>query len=215
MKNAANNSIISIFVLIICLLVSHELSNYQFKFFAQALLSTSGNIGNNLKIYMNNLYKFVISYPSNWDKIEFSQGITESGRQIIVTFLSPLEGPSDSFREYLTIEVANLPGGTPIDKSSLTRYAIDQIDGYRRSLHGFHPLTLSAQTNSTNLSDGGLSCYTISYSYIDSTVGKIDALDMYCAKDSKIYLLSFRYDSTKYSLFLPIAKQIDNSFKVK
>src|SRR6476620_8066722 len=123
--------------------------NYPLTTVAQTALSPFQDLGKNMKTYTNEQYKFAISYPTTWDKIEFTQGITESGRQILVTFLSPLEDPSDSFREYLTIEVANFSPGTAVDKSKLIQYGENQANVYRKSLQGFHILARSDQFNNS------------------------------------------------------------------
>lgn len=179
--------------------------------------SISGNFDGStksMKTYTNDQYKFRISYPTNWDKIEFTPGITESGSQIVVTFLSPLESPSDTFREYLTVEVANLSPAPIVDKDKMIQYAKNQIDVNRKSLQGFHLLAQSDQSNTTELEMGNSACYKVLYNYNDATAGKINVFDIYCTNDSKIYFLSFQSDSSKYSQYLPVLKQINNSFKL-
>lgn len=196
------------------LAVHNSFLDYDNTVNAQNLSGKSDEFTKNMKIYTNDQYKFKISYPTNWDKIEFTPGITESGRQILVTFLSPLENPSDSFREYLTIEVANFSPVTTVDETKMIQYAKSQVDGYRKSLQGFQLLAQSDQSNSTELEMGNPTCYKVLYNYIDATAGKISVFDIYCAKDSKIYFLSFQSDSAKYSLYLPLLKQIISSFKL-
>ncbi|HEY7082678.1 MAG TPA: PsbP-related protein [Nitrososphaeraceae archaeon] len=196
------------------LAVHNSFLDYDNTVNAQNLSGKSDEFTKNMKIYTNDQYKFKISYPTNWDKIEFTPGITESGRQILVTLLSPLENPSDSFREYLTIEVADFSPVTTVDETKMIQYAKSQVDGYRKSLQGFQLLAQSDQSNSTELEMGSPTCYKVLYNYIDATAGKISVFNIYCAKDSKIYFLSFQSDSAKYSLYLPLLKQIISSFKL-
>jgi hypothetical protein len=186
--------------------------NYPHTTVAQTALFTFQDLGKNMKTYTNEQYKFAISYPTTWDKIVFVQGITESGRQILVTFLSPLENPSDLFREYLTIEVANFSPGTAVEKSKLIQYGENQVSIYRKSLQGFH--VLARYFNNSVLNIGNPACYKVLYNFIDTTAGKINVLDIYCAKESKVYLISFQSDSNKYSLYLPIIKLMVNSLKL-
>jgi len=188
--------------------------NYPLTTLAQTALSTFQDLGKNMKTYTNEQYKFAISYPTTWDKIVFVQGITESGRQILVTFLSPVENPSDLFREYLTIEVANFSPGTAVGKSKLIQYGENQVSIYRKSLQGFHVLARSDHFNNSVLNIGNPACYKVLYNFIDTTAGKINVLDIYCAKESKVYLISFQSDSNKYSLYLPIIKLMVNSLKL-
>jgi hypothetical protein len=188
--------------------------NYPLTTLAQTALSTFQDLGKNMKTYTNEQYKFAISYPTTWDKIVFVQGITESGRQILVTFLSPLENPSDLFREYLTVEVANFSPGTAVEKSKLIQYGENQVSIFRKSLQGFHVLARSDQFNNSVSNIGNPACYKVLYNFIDSTAGKINVLDIYCAKESKVYLISFQSDSNKYPLYLPIIKLMVNSLKL-
>jgi len=188
--------------------------NYPLTTVAQTALSPFQDLGKNMKTYTNEQYKFAISYPTTWDKIVFVQGITESGRQILVTFLSPVENPSDLFREYLTIEVANFSPGTAVGKSKLIQYGENQVSIYRKSLQGFHVLARSDQFNNSVSNIGNPACYKVLYDFIDTTAGKINVLDIYCAKESKVYLISFQSDSNKYSLYLPIIKLMVNSLKL-
>ena len=188
--------------------------NYPLTTLAQTALSPFQDLGKNMKTYTNEQYKFTISYPTTWNKIVFVQGITESGRQILVTFLSPLENPSDLFREYLTIEVANFSPGTAVEKSKLIQYGENQVSIYRKSLQGFHVLARSDHFNNSVLNIGNPACYKVLYTFIDTTAGKINVLDIYCAKESKVYLISFQSDSNKYPLYLPIIKLMVNSLKL-
>jgi len=188
--------------------------NYPLTTVAQTALSPFQDLGKNMKTYTNEQYKFAISYPTTWDKIVFVQGITESDRQILVTFLSPLENPSDLFREYLTIEVANFSPGTAVEKSKLIQYGENQVSIYRKSLQGFHVLARSDQFNNSVSNIGNPACYKALYNFIDTTAGKINVLDIYCAKESKVYLISFQSDSNKYPLYLPIIKLMVNSLKL-
>jgi len=188
--------------------------NYPLTTVAQTALSPFQDLGKNMKTYTNEQYKFAISYPTTWDKIVFVQGITESDRQILVTFLSPLENPSDLFREYLTIEVANFSPGTAVEKSKLIQYVENQVSIYRKSLQGFHVLARSDQFNNSVSNIGNPACYKALYNFIDTTAGKINVLDIYCAKESKVYLISFQSDSNKYPLYLPIIKLMVNSLKL-
>jgi hypothetical protein len=206
--------ILKTIVIVTWLVIGYGLLNYHHTIVAQTMLVTGGGLSKTMKSYTNDQYKFAISYPNTWDKIEFTQGITESGRQILVTFLSPLENPSDSFRDYLTIEVANFSPGTALDKSKLIQYGENQANGYRKSLQGFHILARSDRFNNSELNIANPACYKVLYNYIDATAGKINVLDIYCAKDSKIYFLSFQSDLNKYSLYLPLVKLMVNSLKL-
>ena len=214
MRNIKMNSIWFILATTAWLVVFPEVLNYHNSLAAQKLLPTDADTNTNLKTYVNEHYKITISYPAKWDKIEFAQGITEGGRQILVTFLSPQEGPSDSFREYMTIEVADLPRGSVVDNSTLIQYAEKQFLGYDKSLRDFHSLANSNQASNPELNIAGHKCLKQLYSYVDATAGKINSLQLSCLSNSKIYIISFQSDSNKYSLYLPVVKQMINSINV-
>src|SRR5215469_15898084 len=58
--------------------------------------------------YQDIVHGFTVKYPTDWEKTQFSQGITEGPHNLVVNFLSPSRGPSQIFREYLIIETANV-----------------------------------------------------------------------------------------------------------
>ena len=101
MSNILTFRIIIIIITIISLSFSFTITRNSQE---QTLAQTSASTGS-FVTYENSNYRFKIQYPSNWEKVEFSPGIKESGRNIIVNFISPQETFSDLFREYLIIEV--------------------------------------------------------------------------------------------------------------
>ena len=81
------------------LLLSSALMNFSFQ---KALGQTTSP--RNFLLYENPTYRFKIEYPADWEKTEFSGDIEEGHRKIIVSFISPLESASHTFREYLIID---------------------------------------------------------------------------------------------------------------
>src|SRR5437870_5814607 len=122
-----------------------------------ALTQTNGNF----LTYESPAYGFKIHYPSNWEKIEFAQGIEEEHRNIVVNFLSPAERASNIFREYLIIEVGNLTS----HDTSLAQYTDTQIN-LRQALPTFN---LIESTPTTLL--GGNPSHKIVYTYSNHIVG--------------------------------------------
>jgi hypothetical protein len=90
-------------------------------------------ISKNFLIYESAAYGFKIQYPSGWEKTEFSGGIEEGHRKIIVNFVSPLEGASDTFREYLIIEIGMLGSQAALS----FQYAINRNLASLKSLPNF------------------------------------------------------------------------------
>jgi hypothetical protein len=123
--------------------------------------SVSSNNHNTFSLYKNVQYNFEMQYPSNWQKIEFTQGIERGGRNTVVNFLSPSEGTVDKFREYFIVEVGDLrpeqavamPSSSSI--SLLTEYVNHQISNYKKLYQGFqlNESSLNESDNSTSPND--------------------------------------------------------------
>lgn len=170
--------------------------------FAQTSASTSSFV-----TYENSNYRFKIQYPSNWEKVEFSPGIKESGRSIIVNFISPQETFSDLFREYLIIEVQDHPSNA----ISLDQYTSQQIDTYKKSLPRFAVIESNASTATyTNVDHPS---HKIVYSYSDSIVGKAEVMEIDIIEGNRLYSLSYHADATKYSSYLPVIEKMIKSFE--
>jgi competence protein ComGC len=170
--------------------------------FAQTSASTSSFV-----TYDNSNYRFKIQYPSNWEKVEFSPGIKESGRSIIVNFISPQETFSDLFREYLIIEVQDHPSNA----RSLDQYVSQQIDTYKKSLPRFAVIESNASTATyTNVDHPS---HKIVYSYSDSIVGKAEVMEIDIIEGNRLYSLSYHADATKYSSYLPAIEKMIKSFE--
>ena len=163
--------------------------------------------------YINAQYHFEIQYDSNWQKIEFSPGIEDNGRNIVINFLSPSEGGLDTFREYLIVEVGDVHSLQSSTYSSLSQYVLNQINDYKKSFRGFQLIESSNKTRSS-VSNGYLLSSDIVYTYNDPIVGKIKAMEFYFINKDKIYFLSFKSDAIKYLTYLPIIQKVVNSFRI-
>ena len=185
---------------------------------AQIVISPSNGTNNssnnnNFLTYKNAQYHFEIGYNSNWQKIDFSPGIEENGRSIVVNFLSPTEGAFDTFREYLIVEVGHLPSSQQSSVYlSLGKYIHDQVNDYKKSLQGFQ--LIESSNNTGNIGNDYPSSSKIVYTYNDQLVGKIKVMNLYFTNKDNIYLLSFKSDATKYSQYLPTVQKMINSFHI-
>jgi eukaryotic-like serine/threonine-protein kinase len=159
----------------------------------------------NLETYENANYGFKIMYPSSWEKLEFSGGIEESGRSIVVRFLSPAEGVSDSFREYLIIEVDK---NIQSNKIRLDQYVESHIDSLRRSLQGFNVNELNITSVTHNPEE------KVVYSYRDPVIGTAKTMEVWITSPNRLYLISFNADETKYFYYLPLIEKMLSSFKI-
>jgi hypothetical protein len=181
----------------------------------------SSNNHNTFSLYKNVQYNFEMQYPSNWQKIEFTQGIERGGRNTVVNFLSPSEGTVDKFREYFIVEVGDLrpeqavamPSSSSI--SLLTEYVNHQISNYKKLYQGFqlNESSLNESDNSTSPNDNS-PYYKIVYIYDDTTAGKTKIMELYLLKNNKIYLLSFHSEASNYSKYLPTIQKIVDSVHI-
>ena len=183
--------------------------------------SVSSNNYNTFSLYKNAQYNFDMQYPSNWQKIEFTQGIERGGRNTVVNFLSPSEGIVDKFREYFIVEVGDLRPqqsfamSSPSSFSLLTEYVNHQISNYMKLYQGFQLTESSLNKTDNNSSPNDYSpSYKIVYTYDDTTAGKIKIMELYFFKNNKIYSLSFHSEASNYSKFLPTIKKIVDSVHI-
>ena len=189
--------------------------------------SASSNNLNTNSLYKNAQYNFDVQYPSNWQKIEFTQGIERGGRNTVVNFLSPSEGTADKFREYFIVKVDELRPEqgfaitSPSSNSLLTEYVNHQISDYKKLYQGFQLaesptsslLLLNKTDNSSSPNDYSLS-NKIVYTYNDATAGKIKIMELYLLKNNKIFSLSFHSEASKYSMYLPTIQKIVDSVHI-
>ena len=163
--------------------------------YAVALSVTSRNF----LTYDSPIYGFKIQYPSDWQKIEFSE-VEEGNRKIIVNFVSPLGSPSDTFREYFIIERGLLK--VP------TRSLDSSVDTYITSLK-FLPNFKLIESNMLSLANNPAE--KLVYSYNNPLVGVTQTMDTLIIKDDKLFLLSFNSDAATYNNYLPIIQKMLDS----
>lgn len=154
--------------------------------------------------YQDALYAFKIEYPADWEKVQFSQGITQGPHNMIVNFLSPSRGASQTFREYLLIETANVTS-----VSNLSTFSKQELSFLAQSFPHFTP----AQIRS-NSSLAGHNAYTVVFTYSDPIVGTAKAMVVWAINGSKAYILSYHADSSDYVIYLPTIESMINSFEI-
>ena len=183
--------------------------------------SVSSNNYNTFSLYKNAQYNFDMQYPSNWQKIEFTQGIERGGLNTVVNFLSPSEGTVDKFREYFIVEVGDLRPqqgfaiSSPSSSSLITEYVNHQISEYKKLYQGFQLTeSLLNKTDNNSIPNDYSQSYKIVYTYGDTTAGKIKIMELYFLKNNKIYLLSFHSEASNYSMYMPTVQRIVDSVHI-
>jgi eukaryotic-like serine/threonine-protein kinase len=168
-----------------------------------AILKTSmGQIQHTSKFlgYQDIVHGFKVEYPADWEKIQFSQGITEGPHNLVVNFLSSSRGPSETFREYLMIETANV--------TSTSTFSQREISFLSQSFPHFTPVQIS------NGSLAGHNAYAVVFTYMDPIVGTGKVMQIWTIKGSKAYILSYHTDSANYIRYLPIIETMIKSFEL-
>ena len=144
--------------------------------------------------YASPLLGIEMQYPSNWKKLEHTNS---------VKFLSPLEGPSDRFREGLGITA--FPVNNNDNRLSIDRIAVETINIYREQLQDFQLIKSKAATFDNNPS------HVLVYTYTNHNLIKIKAMDIGILNGNKIYVVTFYAELSKYPTYLPtIQKMIDS-----
>ncbi len=166
---------------------------------AAALPMTSKNF----LTYESLPYGFKIQYPSDWERTEFSGEVEEANRKIIVNFLSPLEGQSDTFREYFIIERGSLEShnGSTLQSS---------VNAYITSLKSLPNFKL-VESNMISFTQSLAQKFV--YTYSNPEVGVTKTMDILIIKNNKLYVLSFNSDAVKYDNYLPTIQQMLDSFR--
>jgi hypothetical protein len=173
------------------------------------------NNSSGFSTYKNPEYRFEISYPAEWQKIEFSEGIERSQRKIVANFLSSPEGSSDNFRDYIIVEVSGLQ-----PTYQLADYVNHQVDNYMELFQGFRLIEseLSLPNIPGNKSDGKrestLSDSKIVFTYDDPLAGTIKIIELYFQNKDKVYILSLHSGIRNYDIYLPIIKRMAESFLI-
>jgi hypothetical protein len=173
----------------------------------------SGNNSSGFSIYKNQEYRFELSYPYKWQKIEFTKDIERNERKIVANFLSLPEGNLDKFRDYVMVEVSNFQ-----PTHQLSNYVNYQINNYMRLFQGFRliesPLSLPdiLGNRSDSKQSSVLSNSKIVFTYDDPLAGTIKIMEVYFQNKDKIYILSFHSEVMSYDNYLPIVQRMINSF---
>lgn len=200
----SSNSV-TLFTLLLILLFSAMLSIPEYER-ATAQTKTTLTImalAGNVLTYESSNHGFIVQYPASWQKVEFSKGIAEGTRNMVVNFLSPLEGPSDTFREYLIIQTANVTSR----ELSLKTFTDEQITFLKDSFPDFNILESNRSTTITSHI-----AYEVVYTYSDPIIGKAKAMEFWIVNAGKAYILSYHADAAKYSKYLPTIRKMIDSF---
>jgi hypothetical protein len=203
-------------------LCSLLISSFMFTLLSASLVVTQGqrvqsltpnNSSSVYSSYKNQEYGFKMSYPSQWQKTEFAEGIERNGRKIVTNFLSSPEGGSDKFRAYILIEVSDYQ---PNDL--LSEYVKQQIVEYEKLYPGFKLAeSLSSLSNipsnrSVSKQGNVFPESKVAFTYDDPVAGKVKILELYYQDKDRLYIWSLHSEATNYGTYLPIMQKMVDSF---
>jgi YVTN family beta-propeller protein len=147
--------------------------------------------------YENPHSRITIEYPSHWKKVI-------NGRS--VTFLSSIEGYSDSFQENVFVSSNNAPNMT-LDKF------IDITNKYYKQNYNIEPSTANLTVVNTTLSKQIMG-YEIVYKYTDNIQREFTLYQIIVIHEGKVYQIKFFSMSNKFDNYLPIVQKMIESFKI-
>jgi hypothetical protein len=124
---------------------------------------------------------------------------------MVVNFLSPSRGPSQTFREYLLIETSNVTSTS----SNLSIFSKQELTFLAQSFPHFTPIQINSNSHLA-----GHNAYAVVFTYSDPIVGTAKASEVWTMNGSKEYILSYHADSTDYVSYLPTIEMMINSFEI-
>jgi hypothetical protein len=203
-------------------LCSLLISSFMFIFISSNLVATQGQSTQSLtptnstsvySSYKNREYGFELSYPSQWQKTEFDEGIERNGRKIVTNFLSSPEGGSDKFRAYIMIEASDFQPNDP-----LSEYVKQHIVEYEKMYPGFKLVeSLSSLSNipsnkSVSEQDNVFPETKIVFTYDDPMAATVKVLEIYYQDKDRLYIWSLHSEATNYGTYLPVMQKMVGSF---
>jgi hypothetical protein len=162
----------------------------------------AGNNNNNgthpsYLIYENPVDKINITYPSNWQKIEYPPGAMNYGvgHRIIANFLAPLSS-SDNWRGSMTIQISSQSDVKNIIPQNATAIVTKLGD---------HRAYKSEYSSNERM-------------YLNSNLSKFNTINLkimqvWTTIGDNTYLLTYTAEASKYQQYLPVIQRMLNSFK--
>jgi MgtE intracellular N domain/PsbP len=161
-------------------------------------LPVTNSTASSFLTYENHTLGIKIQYPAEWNKTNVNNS---------VIFSSPLEGSSDKFTEYLSIEF-DVPLPPQYNNISSAELVSEVIPLLRESLLDFE----LHESKPITLKDGSIAS-TILYTASNPQYGILKELDIEVIKEGKLYEIVYAAKPQKYSIFLPTVQQMMNSFE--
>src|SRR4029079_11561748 len=143
--------------------------------------------------------RITLEYPSHWKKI--TDGTN-------VTFLSPVEGYSDSFQEYVSISYSEAPHNMTLAKLT------NEIAGYYNQNQIFNKADANSVRIKTTLSGNTTIGYQTDYKFTDYRQREFIIKQIDVINDGKLYEIKFFANADRFDIYLPIVQKMMDSFKI-
>jgi hypothetical protein len=155
---------------------------------------------------------YSIRYPANWDLQQKEDRTPGAPLLYPFTVLSPLESPTDKFRENINLVVEQLKGRT-----------IDGVDGKNINLEKYAELSTNQlklgmrnfQSIETKKIDNSRHKYYQTIFTWDSDPFKLKVEQYYWVANGKAYVLTFTSERDKFAKFRGTGEKILNTFAIK
>ena len=151
--------------------------------------------------YDNDNYQFEIKYPETWSSRDLEDPITGE----IVVFSSPLETPSDSFLERVSIAVEYL-SSEPITLEEYTQAVFERVKRGKVSDIEVY------QDRKAKVSK--LPARRITYSRQENGL-RLRQMETFTIKNGKVYIAIYTAERAKFSKFLNTANKMIDSWKIE
>ena len=154
--------------------------------------------GSSYLTYQDNTDGISLTYPSNWQKIEYPSGAMNygEGHRIIASFLAPLD-PSDQWRSSLNVQISN---------RSDTKNIIPQ--------NGNTTMVNLAGHNGSKVEYTNTERMYLNRDLTNSSSIKLKIMQVWTTIGDNTYVLTYNAEALKYQQYLPIIEKMVSSFKV-
>jgi YVTN family beta-propeller protein len=160
---------------------------------------TGGTTHTIFRTYENSTYGIKMQYPSDW--IYSGNNRSNSSVQTVATFgsVKSLLNDTDQFPVILTVTVQSLHSMN-MQLNTLTRLNLENL----QSKPGFNLVESSADTLGGDLA----------HKLVFTSAGGDETMAVFTITGGKAYIIQYTTSSAKYSIYLPVAQKMINSFEI-
>jgi hypothetical protein len=156
---------------------------------------------NEYDTYQNQTFRFKIGYPHTWRADEKHYYPENDMFTKVVGFISPKEDELSPLKERVAVEIKNLPS----ENMSLDDYTTLTINRLKQSITDFQVIE-SINTRLAGLMRAHKLTYLDNQGYM--------VMKVYGILSSKVYIVTFYTESSKFSTYLPIAQKMIDSLEI-